>query len=191
MNTEIKEIAIRIKGLREILGVEPSEMAETLKITEQEYLEYEGGAKDFTFTFLYKCANKLGVDIVELISGDTAKLNSFAITRKAEGYDITSRRKNFNYKYLAYAFKNKLIEPFVVTAPFKEEEQDKPIKMSEHKHQEMDFVLKGSLKMEIDGHSFVLEKGDSVYYDSTKPHGMIATGGKDCVFLAIVIRKQD
>lgn len=191
MTSEIKEIAIRIKGLREILGVSTKEMAETLKITEKDYLEYEAGERDFTFTFLYKCANKLGVDIVELISGDTAKLSSFAITRKEGGYDITSRRKNFNYKYLAYSFRNKLIEPFVVTAPYKEEEQNIPIKMSEHKHQEMDFVLKGSLKMEIDGHSFVLEKGDSVFYDSTKPHGMIATGGKDCVFLAIVIRKQN
>lgn len=188
MKNEIREIAGRIIDLREILDITPAMMAKELDMTETEYLAHENGDRDFSCSFLYKCANILNVDIVELLTGETAKLGAYSITRKGQGLQVKSRRKNFDYKYIAYNFKDKFVEPFMVTAPYFEEEQNQPIHLSSHESQEMDIVLKGSLKMEIDGHTFVLNKGDSVFYDSTKPHGMIATNGKDCEFVAIVIR---
>jgi len=36
-----------------------------------------------------------------------------------------------------------------------------------------------------------MEEGDSVYYDASHKHGMVATNGKPCVFLAVVIRDQN
>ena len=53
----------------------------------------------------------------------------------------------------------------------------------------MDYVLDGSLKVSIDGHEDVVNAGDTVYYDSSKPHGMIAIGGKPCKFLAILFKE--
>ena len=46
------------------------------------------------------------------------------------------------------------------------------------------------MKVELDGHTELLNEGDCIYYDSGKPHGMIAVGGKPCRFIAFVMKKR-
>lgn len=87
--------------------------------------------------------------------------------------------------------KGKLCEPFLVTAPYKAEEQNAPIHLSTHEGQEFDFILKGTLKAQFEEHTEILHEGDSVLYDSSHGHGMIATNGEECVFLAIILKKQE
>lgn len=188
MELKIIEIAERIKGLREILEISPEEMAEAIGISVEEYLLCEEGEQDFTFTFLYLCSLKFNVDIVELLTGENPRLSGFSITRQGEGLPI-KRRKGFEYWHLAYTFKNKLFEPFLVKAPYKEGENRESIALSRHEGQEFDYILSGQLTMLIDGHEFTLREGDAVTYDSSKGHGMIAAGGQDCVFLAIILKK--
>lgn len=188
MENKIIEIAERIKGLREILEISIDDMSAYLGITKEEYLAHENGENDFSFTFLHKCAQKFNVDIVELLTGENPRLSFFAVTRKNHGLDI-KRRKGFNYQHMAYNLKAKLAEPFIVTAPYSEEEQCKEIALSTHDGQEFDIVLKGTLKVRMENHIIELNEGDSIMYDSSHGHGMIATGGNDCEFLAVVIKK--
>ncbi|MBR2040994.1 MAG: AMP-binding protein [Oscillospiraceae bacterium] len=65
--------------------------------------------------------------------------------------------------------------------------QDKPIHTVTHAGQEFDLVIKGSLKVQVGEHTEVLNEGDSIFYKSSTPHGMIAVGGEDCTFLAMVM----
>ena len=190
METRVKEIAERIKGLREIMEFTPEEVAEAVGVSTEEYLRHENGETDFNFTFLYKCADKLDVDIVELLTGDNPHLSFYSIVRAGTGLDI-KRREGFRYEHLAYRFKNKIAETFLVTAPYREEEQDQPISLSYHEGQEFDYILSGSLKTQMEGHVEILHAGDAIYYDSGRGHGMIATGVKECVFLAVVMRAQN
>ena len=60
MNDKIIEIAQRIRGLREDFKISVAEMAQLVEVTEEEYLCYEEGKRDFSFTFLYKVAARLG-----------------------------------------------------------------------------------------------------------------------------------
>ena len=118
--------------------------------------------------------------MVELVTGENPRLSFYSIVRKDEGLPI-KRRAGFNYQHLAYLFKNKTCEPFLVTAPYSESEQDQPIHLSYHKGQEFDYILEG----EFEGRSWkitceILHAGDAIYYDSGRGHGMIATGGKEC-----------
>ena len=159
-------------------------------ITEAEYQEYEAGNKDFSFTFLYNCAQKFGVDIIELLTGETPRLSFYSIVRKGEGLNI-ERRKGFTYQHMAYRFQDKTAEPFLVTAPYFAEEQDQPIHLSRHPGQEFDYIIKGQLKVQMEGHTEYLHEGDAIYYDSGHGHGMIATGGEECVFLAIVMKDEE
>ena len=75
MITNFQEIAERIRTLRELLGISPKEMADTVGYSTEDYLRCENGEVDFTFTFLHKCAEKFQIDIVELLTGDTPKLS--------------------------------------------------------------------------------------------------------------------
>lgn len=187
MNYSIKEVAERIKGLRDILGISVEEMCKKAGCSAEDYELIEKGEKDFSVSFVYKCAEILGVDIIELLTGENPKLKRYCVVRKGTGLPV-KRREGLEYQHLAYLFRNKKIEPFLVSAPYSEEAQDKPIALSVHEGQEFDYILSGSLKIIIDGKVKVLNKGDSITYDSNAPHGMIATNGEKCEFLAILIK---
>lgn len=187
MDTKIIEIAERIQALREIMELSADEMAAAVGATAEEYLEYESGQKDFGFTFLYKCAEKFGVDLVELLTGENPHLSFYSVVRAGTGLDV-KRREGFKYEHMAYRFKNKIAEPFVVTAPYKPGNEDEEIELSTHEGQELDFIISGKLKARFENHTEILYPGDAVYYDSGRGHGMIATGGEDCVFLAVVMK---
>ena len=190
MENRLMEIAMRIRTLREILEISAAEMAEVVGIPEAEYLRYESGELDFSFTFLYKCADRFGVDMVELLTGDRPKLSFYSIVRDGKGLPIR-RREGFAYHHLAPLFRGKTAEPFLVTAPYIKEKDEGEIALSTHEGQEFDFVLKGSLKVRMEDHIEILHAGDTIYYDSGHGHGMVATGGEDCEFLAVVLKPAE
>ena len=185
MENIIQEVADRIRETRLICEISEKEMAECTGVSLETYRELESGKADFTFTFIYKCAARLGVDTTDLLKGSSPTLKSYSVTRAGGGLPI-ARRKGFRYNNLAPLFKSKIAEPFFVRAKCSLEEMAGTIKLSHHEGQEYDYILSGQLKVSIDGHTELLKPGDSIYYDSSKPHGMIAWE-EDCEFLAVVI----
>ena len=189
MDPKISEIALRIRLLREDLGLTEQDMAQATGRSVEEYVAQESGEKDLSFTFLYKCAEKLGVDVIEIMTGETPHLRGYSLVRKGRGLSI-KRREGFEYQHIAPTFEGKLAEPFVVTAPYVEAEQDAPIHLSRHDGQEFDFILSGKLRFAYEDHIEELSEGDAVFYDSGRGHGMIAIDGEPCTFIAVVIRPQ-
>lgn len=186
MNPEfkIREVAERIRAVRESVGLTSEEMAEKTGVSVYEYLAYEGGAKDFSFTFIYKFANATGVEITDLMEGESPKIYSYDITRKGGGLPIV-RRKGMTYMRLAPKFRNKIGEPFMVTIPYVDENFRVPHPHT-HEGQELDIVVSGQLKVRIGDNEEILNEGDSIYYDSGEPHDEWAVGGKECKFYAVV-----
>ncbi len=185
MENMLKEVAARIRETRLVCEISEEEMAVCTGVTLENYRELEAGRADFTFTFIYKCAARFGIDTTDLLKGESPTLEEYSITRAGGGLPI-ARRKGFRYNNMAPLFKNKIAEPFVVKAKYVAEEQNSPIKLSRHEGQEYNYILSGKLKVSIDGREEVLLPGDSIYYDSSMPHGMIAWE-EDCEFLALVI----
>ena len=58
----------------------------------------------------------------------------------------------------------------------------------EDEEQEFVYILSGTMKFYIGDISYELTKGDSIYFDSGKPHSFKAIGDKPLKFLAIVIK---
>lgn len=183
----IKEVSKRLRSLRELSGYSTAELAAATGVSENEYINYESGESDYSFNFVYNAAKKMGIDLVELITGESAKLKGFELTRKGDGMPIV-RRDGFNYIHLAHNMRDRFAEPFVVSVPYDEQEEQNGIKQSRHEGQEFDYIIEGALKVKIDDHEMILNCGDSIYYDSTRNHGMVATGGKQCKFIAVVIK---
>lgn len=190
MDPDIQEVARRIQALRVDLGITQQEMAQATGRSLAEYVAQESGEEDPSFTFLTKCARRLGVDMVELLTGESPRLKHYSITRPGQGIAI-HRRATLEYLHKAPHFKNRLCEPMMVTAPYDEAYQDKPIHLSYHPGQELDFILKGQLRFAFEGHEELLNEGDLILFDSSHGHGMIATGGQDCTFLAIIMKDPD
>ena len=188
MHEKISEIAERIRGLRLLLDLSPEEIAAVVNMTPEEYLKHEEGERDFSFTFLYLIAGKMGVDMSEFLVGMMPKLSTFSLIKNGEGFPI-NRQSGFQYLHLAYPFKDKITEPFFVTANYDEALASAPIALSNHDGQEFDYIMSGKLRVKIGAHEMILEKGDSIYYDSGIEHGMVAHGGEDCTFLAMVMKR--
>ena len=186
----MKDVANRIRALREDAELTLQEMASATGRSVAEYAAQESGEQDLSFTFLYKCAKVLGVDVIELLTGESPHLSGYFLVRSGDGLSI-KRRAGFEYLHLAPHLKNKLAEPFLVTAPYLEEEQSEPIHLSYHKGQEFDHVISGHLRFAYEDNIEDLGPGDTVMYDSGRGHGMIAIGGEPCVFLAIVMNPSD
>lgn len=190
MEPRVAEIAGRIKALRLDLDIPVGVMAEATGVDLEEYERAENGQVDLSFTFLYRCAEKFGVDIVELLTGESPHLTGYSVVRAGQGLSM-KRRAGFEYRHLAPTFKHKTAEPFFVTAPYDEAAQDAPIALSRHAGQEFDYVISGRLKFAYEGHVEELAEGDAVFYDSGRGHGMIATGGEPCTFLALVLKDRE
>ena len=187
LKAQLAEVAQRIRTMREITGLSEEEMAKCTGASKEEYQQCEQGERDFSFTFIYKCAQRFAVDPTDLIKGASPTLSSYTVSRKGDGLPIT-RRQGFKYLNKAPLFKNKTAEPFFVTMPYSEAEQKGAIKLSTHVGQEYDIVVKGSMKMQVGSHIEILHEGDTIYYNSATPHGMIATGGAECQIYALVLK---
>ncbi len=187
---QIKEIAKRIRELREIVGLTIDQMAAMTEVSARRYASYENGNEDFPFTFLHKCSLAFGVEITALLEGKSARLSTYAITRKGGGI-LTAEEDGIAIRNMAAMFRQKLATPYFVKYADSDELQDKPIHTTTHAGQEFDLVLKGSMRIRIGEHEEVLNEGDSVFYKSSTPHGMIAVGGKDVEFLAMIMSSSE
>ncbi len=186
LDFKIKEMAARIKELREIENLTTAQMAEKTGVSEAEYVECENGNKDLNFAFIYRCAQSFNVDVTSLIEGHTPKLVNYVYTKAGKGQRI-EKAHGMTYYNLASSFKNRIAEPLFVRSTYSEEKQNKEIEVTTHAGQELDIVIEGKLKVQVGEHFEILEPGDSIYYDSSTPHGMIAVDGQDCTFYAIVL----
>ena len=189
MENQLKQIGKRIEETRQVLDISVEEMAQVTGVTVEEYLAHERGDVDHSFTFIYHCAERFGVDISALVIGETPKLSFYALTRNDGGMPI-KRRHDFEYQHLASNMKNRQCEPFLVTAPALPEGEEE-IHLSSHAGQEFDYILSGQLKVQLNDKVEIMNPGDSIIYDSGHPHGMVAVGGKPCTFLAVVMKKEE
>ena len=117
--------------------------------------------------------------------GEEPKMNSYFLTRKGTGISV-ERTKAYKYQSLASGFRNRIADPFIVTVEPKPE--DTPMYYNTHNGQEFNLVIEGRLLLSVNGKELILNEGDSIYFDSSLPHGMKALDGKTLKFLAVIMQ---
>ena len=186
VRNQLMDVAARIREMRGIVGYSIPEMAEKTEISQALYMEYEAGTADLPFSFMHKCAKIFGLELTELLEGHTAKLSNYAVTRRGKGM-VTASEDGITIQDMAALFRQKLATPYWVTYEYSEELQNKPIHTATHDGQEFDLVIRGAMRIRIGEHEEVLHEGDSIFYKSSTPHGMIAIDGEKCVFLSMIM----
>jgi len=183
---KIKETARRIRELRQIMGLSVEDMAQRTDLSVEEYIQCEEGNRNLSIAFLYRCVLIFGVDMGDLLEGRSPKLRSYALTRKGEGQRIEEAHNMLGFN-LAADFRNRIALPLYMEVKYRPEAESEPIPLITHEGQECDIVIRGHLKIQVGDHTEILHPGDTIYYDSSKPHGMVAALGEDCAFYAIVL----
>ena len=185
MNEQIRQIAQRLRGMRDAMDMTVDETARACHVSPADYESYESGNVDIPMNFICLFAKHFGIEPSTLFSGDEAYMNSYFLCRKDKGQSV-ERQKAYKYQALAMGFRQAKAEPFIVTVE-PDETPDKPMHLNSHPSQEFNMVLEGTLMLQIDGKQLVLEEGDSIYFDSTRPHGMKALNGRPVRFFAIIL----
>ena len=186
MDFKIREVAGRVRELREISGFTVEEMAQRTGLSVEEYIQCEAGNRNLSIAFLYRCTLSFGVDMSDLLEGRSAKLRAYDLTRKGEGQRIEEAHHMVGWN-LAADFRNRIALPLYMEMKYREGAEYEDIDLVTHEGQECDIVIRGHMKIQIGGHTEILHAGDTIYYDSSTPHGMIAVDGEDCAFYAIVL----
>jgi quercetin dioxygenase-like cupin family protein/DNA-binding XRE family transcriptional regulator len=184
MYEQIRNIADRIRDLREIAGKSTGEAASEIGVPRELYEQYESGELEIPVSAMYEISLKNNVELTEILTGEAPTLSTWCYVRKGSGADV-ERVSKYKYQSLAHNFAHKKSEPFIVTvAP---EDDSVPFHLNSHPGQEFNYVIEGTLKIIINGRELILSEGDSLYFDSASPHGMKAVGSEPAKFIAIIM----
>lgn len=182
-----REIGARIRGVRDVSELSPESFAASIHIAPALLAQYEKGEVDIPVSVLHDISAAFDISMTELLTGEPAKLSIYSVVRAGKGVGI-ERREAYDYKSLAYNFAGRKIDPFLITVEPKPE--GGPIHMTAHEGHEFHYCLEGKVKTVINKHEIVLEPGDSIYFDSTYPHGLLALDGKPARLLVVITGKD-
>ncbi|MDR3253137.1 MAG: XRE family transcriptional regulator [Tannerella sp.] len=183
MNEEIRQIAERLKGLRDVMEISVEDMAQTCNITADEYRLIETGTVDISVSLLHRIAGAYGIELTTLMFGDEPKMSAYFVTRQGKGISV-ERTKAYKYQSLAAGFSKRKADPFLVTVHPKPDSE--PVYENTHAGQEFNYVISGRMLLQINAKEIILEEGDSIYFNSELPHGMKALDGREVNFIAII-----
>ncbi len=181
MAEEIRQIASRIKELRQICGYSTDEVATFLGIKADVYSAYEKDGTDIPISVLYELANKYGVDFTELLTGISPKLNNYCVVKSGKGISI-DRYVGYHFESLAHKFRHRIMEPLMITV----EPDNIEHKLVVHEGQEFNYVVEGTVMVILGDEEILLEAGDSIYFNPTIPHGQKAMNGISAKFLTVI-----
>jgi len=177
------EIAERLRGIRLLSDVSVYDMAKAMQITEAEYKALEDGTDMIPVSVLLEACSILNISMTELLTGEKAKLKTYSLVKKGRGVSV-ERNNAYKYENLAFNFSQRKVEPLMVTV---EPNDDPEIHLNAHLGQEYHYCIEGSYICKISDKELVIEEGDSLYFDSTNPHGMKALNDKTAKILVITI----
>ena len=167
MDEQIRQIAERLRGLRDAMELTTAEVARDCGIDQAEYERAESGEHDISVSMLQQIARHYGIALDALMFGEEPKMSTYFVTRAGCGVSV-ERTKVYKYQALAAGFRDRKADPFI-------------------DGQEFNLVMEGRLLLSIGGKELTLNPGDSIYFNSKLPHGMKALDGKTVRFLAIIL----
>lgn len=179
----IKQVANRLRGLRDALDLTLEQMAEQCEVSPELLATYESGTADIPVSFLHRLASAYGVELTALMFGEEPKMNSYYVTRSGKGIKV-ERTKAYSYQDLASGFQHRIMAPFLVT--IEPADSNRPMTLNTHQGHEFNYVLDGELEIYVGGKTTILRTGDSIMFDAKREHGLRALGDKTVRIIAII-----
>ncbi len=178
---ELKELGERIKGLREACDVSIEDMAADLGVDVATLSEWEENGADIPISVVYHLSHRFGVDMTEILTGTSAKLDTYHVVRRGEG-KVVDRHPAYHFEDMAWRYRDKIMQPLMVIL----DPTDDPAELITHKGQEFNFVVEGSIVVTIGDREWVLNEWDSIYFNPELPHAQRCYGDKTAKFITII-----
>lgn len=168
-----KRIGARLRQLRRSRAITLDRLAAETGFTKSYLSKIENGVNVPPIGTLARISQALATDIAFFFQGDDAPVGGdgdprVCCVRASERQPVVRGGSSFGYDYESLAHKklHKRMEPFVMTFPSHISREV----FFEHSGEEFIFVLAGRVEFEIGEYKYLLETGDSLYFDSSIPH---------------------
>ena len=178
---DYNEIGARLRELREVSDYTIEDLAAELNLSPEVYASYEANGKDVPISVIYEISRKFKVDFTEIVTGQSAKLETYHLIRRGGG-KVVNRNPEYHFEDLAYRYANKIMQPLLVTL----EPTDEVAKLITHSGQEFNLVLEGTVVVTLGDKEITMTAGDSIYFDPTIPHGQHCGGDVKARFLTVI-----
>ena len=178
---DYNEIGARLRELREVSDYTIEDLAAELNLSPEVYASYEANGKDVPISVIYEISRKFKVDFTEIVTGQSAKLETYHLIRRGGG-KVVNRNPEYHFEDLAYRYANKIMQPLLVTL----EPTDEVAKLITHSGQEFNLVLEGTVIITLGDREFTMNEGDSIYFNPTILHGQRCGGDKKARFLTVI-----
>jgi transcriptional regulator with XRE-family HTH domain len=179
-----KKIIDTIKRVRVEQGKSLDQLAKLTGLTKGYLSKIENADKLPPFSTLVKVAAALKMDVTHLISGDSGVQENvkISVVRASERHKIEAKGNPYGYDYeeLAHKKPGKNMEPYIITPSFTREA------IFSHEGEEFMYVLEGTHEFIYGEEKYVLEAGDSIYFDSEVPHTGRSIGPERARVLAVL-----
>jgi transcriptional regulator with XRE-family HTH domain len=179
-----KAIANRIRTKRLERFWTLDQLARATGLSKSYLSQIENRDKTPTLGTLTKIAFGLGIDAVDLITGEETlpEQKKFSLVRAGDRQPITHTGAAPDSIYESFLFNksNRFMDSYIVTVS--REFSPKPLM---HEGQELAFVLEGTSEFYYDGQTYIVEAGDAMYFDSDRPHMTRSIGPKQARVLVI------
>lgn len=184
---QMSQLGERIKLLRENEGLSIEQLSEKSKLSKFQIELLEQSNILPSLSILVRICRALDIGVELLLDGTEEE--NLTITRKEErpqsvSFSIgsTSNQNSTTYYSLAPSKSNRIMEPFVIELKQEFNNNRKP---SSHEGEEFMYVVRGVIKLEYGNHVYILQPGDTVYYDSIVPH-KFTTSSESAKIVAVV-----
>jgi transcriptional regulator with XRE-family HTH domain len=166
-------IAGRVSKLRKTQRMTLESLADRAGLSKGYLSKIENGRSVPPIGTLARIAGVLGTDVGYFMQdASVSETEQISVVRASERKSAVRGGSEFGYDYLSLAHKRrfKRMEPFVFRFPRKQKGKVD----FEHEGEEFLFVLSGQIEFEIgdrkNRQAWILEEGDSIYFDSNLPH---------------------
>ena len=178
-----KQITQNIRMIRLDRKMSLARLAKLTGLTKGYVSKIENASKAPPFSTLNKIADALDIDVNLLLSesSEVPEDINLCIVRKDERKVVVSRGTLYGYHYVALAHRKlgKNMEPYIIEPAFEEKA------FFSHEGEEFMYVLEGVHEFIYDDKKYILEEGDSIYFDSIIPHSGRSIGKKRARILGI------
>ena len=182
-------IGEKIKSLRTAKEISIEELAERSGLAVEQIHRIENNIDIPSLAPLVKIARILGVRLGTFLD-DQMNETGAVICRNGEEDDTISfsnnavdARQHLHYHSLSRSKTDRHMEPFIIDI---DANQDEDFQLSAHEGEEFIMVLKGTLEINYGKQTYLLEEGDTIYYDSIVPHHVHAFEGQAARILAVI-----
>lgn len=182
-------IGEKIKSLRTTKEISINELSESTGLSVEQIKRIEDNTDIPSLAPLIKIARALGVRLGTFLD-DQPNEEGPVVCRKGEADDTISfsnnasdARHHMHYHSLSRAKSDRHMDPFIIDI---DESGNNEFSLSAHEGEEFIMVLKGKLEIEYGKKKYLLDEGDTIYYDSIVPHHVHAYEGKAARILAVV-----